>query len=170
MIRMKHFEFQLPIKRWLYEFLRHDVEMKKPFMSDPHCQNWEVSCGLELNFVDREQRSKVLKEALLFLLAWNQVPKMFQIEQKLCKVNKNEQENQKCAWEQKMCKGTKNLLRNKKCASVAHFGIELSCLNCMAFSGLVWSCIALFGLVWSGCFSRPWPSVASFNLACHCVT
>ena len=54
-------------------------------------------------FFDREQRSKVLKEGLLlFLLAWNQVPIMYQIEKKLCKGAKNVQENKKCAREQKM--------------------------------------------------------------------
>ena len=49
---------------------------------------------LKMSFFDREQRSKVLKEALLLLLlAWNQAPKMYQIEQKLCKGTKNVQEN-----------------------------------------------------------------------------
>ena len=57
--------------------------------------------------------------------------------------------------EQKMCKGTKNVqgkknvLGNKKYASVAHYGIELLCLTCMA-------CVALCGLVW--------PYVASCGL------
>ena len=42
------------------------------------------------DFFDREQRSKVLKEALLlFLLAWNQVQKMLYIEQKLFMGTKN---------------------------------------------------------------------------------
>ena len=42
-----------------------------------------------------------------------------------------------------MCKGTKNVQGNKKCgrkkkrASVAHYGIELSCLPCLALCGLV---------------------------------
>ena len=53
-------------------------------------------------FFDREQSSKVLKEALLlFLFAWNQVLKMVQIEQKLCKGRKIVLENKKCAREQK---------------------------------------------------------------------
>ena len=61
---------------------------------------------------NREQRSKVLKEALLLflLLALNQAPKMYQIKQKVCKGTKNVQRNKKCAKEQKMCKGTKNVL------------------------------------------------------------
>ena len=37
---------------------------------------------------------------------------------------------------------------------------SLLCLPCMAFCYLVWSC----------CFSRPWPCMASFDLAWHCVT
>ena len=75
---------------------------------------------------DREQRSKVLKEALLFLLlllflAWNQVRKMIQMEQKLCK-------------------------GRKKCASVAHYGIQLPCLPCMALYSLAWPYVALYDL------------------------
>ena len=56
---------------------------------------------------DREKSSKVLKEALLLflllLLAWNQVPKKFQVEQKSFKGTKNVQENKKYVREQKMC-------------------------------------------------------------------
>ena len=67
------------------------------------------------NVFDRELCSKVLNEALLFLfLAWNQKQKMF--------------------------KGTENAQGNKKCAYVTHYGIELSCLPCMAF---LWSFLAV---------------------------
>ena len=38
---------------------------------------------------------KVLKEALLLFLAWNQEQKMSQIEQKMCKGTKNVQRNKK---------------------------------------------------------------------------
>ena len=57
-----------------------------------------------------------------------------------------------------MCKGIKNVLRNKQFASRAHYGIELSCLPCMAsyglvafhrnnMAGIVWSNVVLYGLV-----------------------
>ena len=60
-----------------------------------------------VRFFDHEQRSKVLKEALLLLflfmfLPWNYEWKMFQLEQKLCKGTKNVQGNKKCAQEQRM--------------------------------------------------------------------
>ena len=68
----------------------------------------------ELDIFDREQRSKVLKEAFLMLflflfLAWNQVKKMFV-------GTKNVHGNKKCSWEQKMFVGTKNVRGNKKCS------------------------------------------------------
>ena len=77
-------------------------------------------------FFDRDQRSKVLKEALLFLLllAWNQLPKMFQIEHKLCK-------------------GTKNVLGNK----IVMFALYGLVWPCVALYGLVWPCVALCVLV-----------------------
>ena len=62
--------------------------------------------GPKRSFIDRELCSKVLKEALLFLLllglAGNHEQKIFQIEQKLSKGTKNVQGNKKCSWEQKM--------------------------------------------------------------------
>ena len=42
---------------------------------------------------------------------------------------------------------TKIVQGNKKCASVAHYGIELPCLLCMALCSLV--CMPLCGLVCS---------------------
>ena len=82
------------------------------------------------SFFDREQSSKVLKEALLLFSAW------WKHEQKISKSNK------------KMWKGTKNVLWNKKCASVAHYGNELPCLHCMALCGLVCPYVALYGLIY----------------------
>ena len=51
-------------------------------------------------FFDHEQRSKVLKEALLFflfLLAWNQVKKMLQMEQKMLANKIRLKANKKCS-------------------------------------------------------------------------
>ena len=41
--------------------------------------------------------------------------------------------------EQKLCKGNKT-------ASVAHYGIALPCLPCIALCGLVWPHVASYGL------------------------
>ena len=41
---------------------------------------------------------------------------------------------------------TKIVQGKKKFASVAHYGIELPCLICMAICGLVWPYVALIGL------------------------
>ena len=83
-------------------------------------------------FFDREQRLKVLKEALLlllfFLVAWNHEQKRFQMEQKMFQMEQKIITNKKCSkWnkkcfrtknhhepkmfqmEPKMCKGTKNV-------------------------------------------------------------
>ena len=91
---------------------------------------------------DREQRSKVLKYALLlffFFLAWKHEWKMFQIEQKLCK-------------------GTQNVL-------LWHIMV----LNFHVY--LVWPYVALYDLLSSWCsFSRPWLCVASIELAWPCVS
>ena len=77
-------------------------------------------------FFDREQRSKVLKEALLllfFFLACNQVHKMFV-------GTKSVHGNNKCSWEQSPnCNGSKVL------ASVAHYDVD-TCLPYMALCGL----------------------------------
>ena len=42
--------------------------------------------------------------------------------------------------EQKLCKGT------QKCGCVAHYGIELPCLSCMALCGLVWPYVVSYDL------------------------
>ena len=52
----------------------------------------------------------------------------------------------------KIVQGNKKCARTQKCASVAHYGIELSCLPCMALCGFF---VALCGLVW--------PYVASYG-------
>ena len=51
---------------------------------------------------------------------------------------------------------------NKNCASVAHFGIELPCLPCMALCGLLWPFVALYGLVWPyvALYALMWPRMA----------
>ena len=103
-----------------------------------------------LLFFDLEQRSKVLKEALLSLLflAWNQVPKMFQIEQ-------NCQGNKKCSREQKMCNETKNVLlwhiMVLNCC-VYHLmwpRMVLLLFTAMAMCGLIRLSMDLCDLVWS---------------------
>ena len=65
-----------------------------------------------------------------------------------------------------MCKGTNNVLENKKCASAAHYGIELSCLPCMALCGLVLPCLVLCGLMWPcvAICGFMWPYVTSYGL------
>ena len=83
---------------------------------------------------------------------------------KIVQGNKNVQANKKCA------KGTKNVLLSqnkdrKGHMRVAHYGIELLWLRCMALYGLVWRCVASYGLV-DWCFSRPSPCVSSFHLTC----
>ena len=62
--------------------------------------------------------------------------------------------------EQKFCKGT------KKCASVAHYGIELPCLPCMALRGLVWPYVALCGLMWPyvALYGLEWPCMALYAM------
>ena len=74
-----------------------------------------------MSFFDREQRSKVLKEALLlFLLAWNQVKKMLQIEQKMLANKIRFKANKKCSGKNFVpnqtkytTKGTKNFRERK---------------------------------------------------------
>ena len=68
--------------------------------------------GPKRSFVERELRSKVLKEALLllllflfFLVAWNHEQKMFQKYHHLQKMFQ---------MEQKMCKGTKHVPISQK--------------------------------------------------------
>ena len=149
------------------------------------CQKEPTSVRFKIFFLfDREQRSKVLKEALLLLLllllVWNQVTKMYQIEQKLCK-----QGNKKCAREQKMCKGTKNVL-------LWHIKV-LNCRVCLVWlfvafcgllwpyvssygvvdafyrynmAGIVWSSVVLYGLLWPcmTCYGLVWPVMALYRL------
>ena len=69
---------------------------------------------------------------------------------------------------------------NKKCASVAHYGIELPCLPCMALRGLVWPYVALCGLMWPRMvlmlvltamtmYGLVWPCMALHDLAWTCM-
>ena len=107
---------------------------------------------------------KVLKEALLllllffFLVPWNYEQNMVQMEQKMIQMEKSMQGNKKHVWEQKNVPIGENevpkRLMRAKCYFldyVAHYGIELPCLLCMALWGLVWPCVvflALCALVW----------------------
>ena len=78
-------------------------------------------------FFDRELCSKVLSVVVLGVESSSKtVPNRAKVVQ----------ENKKCAREQ------------KKCSSVAHYGIELSCLPCMALCGLV--CIGGHGFFLRG--------------------
>ena len=147
--------------------------------SFPHSGQYQYSTLQKIRsqdaaIFDREQRSKVLKEALLLLfliLARNQVPKMFEIEQKLCKGTKNVQENKKCARKQKMCKGTKNVPISQN--EVHKRPMRAKCYllwHIMVLNFRVCLVLALCGLVWPCCFSRQWQCVASFDLAWPCIS
>ena len=41
---------------------------------------------------------------------------------------------------------TKIVQGKKNCASVAHYGIELPCLPCIALCSIAWPYVALYGL------------------------
>ena len=76
---------------------------------------------LRLFIFDREQRSKVLKEALLLLfLAWNQVQKTFV-------GSKNVRGNKECSWEQKIFAGTKNVPTSQNIVHKVLIAMEAKC-------------------------------------------
>ena len=90
-----------------------------------------AKCASSASFFDREQRE-------LFLLAWNKVPKMLLIEQKLCMGTKN-------------VPTSKNEVLKVPIAMEAKFCLHIMELNCHVC--LVWPCMDLCGLVWSCCIS-----------------
>ena len=76
-----------------------------------------------MDFIDREQRSKVLKKSFVVVLA-------VRLE----------------TWVKNGRNQTKIVQGNKKCASVVHYGIELQCSTCMALCGLLCPYVATYGL------------------------
>ena len=97
--------------------------------------------------------------------------------------------NKKCSrdpkmflMEQLMCKGTKNapMSQNKvhkrpmkaMCYLLTYYGVELSCLPSMAFCGLVRSCMVVYWWrVWEcmAVYGRLWPCMVVINLECSLV-
>ena len=108
-------------------------------------------------FVDLEQRSKFLKETLLFLflLAWNQVKKMLQMEQKMLANKIRFRANKKCPRNFFVLNRTKYATKGTENVRKAICGhLQPS----MALSKLLWSCMA---------FSWSWLLNSLFVVLCR---
>ena len=61
---------------------------------------------------------------------------------------------------------------NKKRASVAQYGIELSCLPCVVLYGLMWPRMVLLlftAIIWLALFDLVWPCMALYGLVWPCM-